>query len=226
MRKISHELKSPLSAIQTTAQTLIEGYAGDIPVTQKNLLETIVRRTKSMSNLVIDMLSLSKVAESLPHKVPEPVDFREILLEEIKSFDPIIKKKNLKLNESLVEVPKIWAFKEEIAELVKNLTENAVKYTPENGNVSLVLNSQKKAIRLIVSDSGIGIEPKDLPRLFEQFFRGETAKKIDKEGTGLGLAIVKTIVEKHKGKIEVLSKPGKGSAFTVTIPLKTGFERE
>lgn len=226
IRKISHELKSPVSAIQTAAETLIEGYAGDIPEQQRKLLRSIIRRSRGMINLIVDMLSLSKVSETLPRKFPEPTDLGDIIWRQLRSFEPFVFKKNLKLHTDIMKPPGIWAFKEEMSELVKNLLENAIKYTPEGGDISVVLSPQKKAIKLVVSDSGIGIKPFEAKLVFEEFYRGDRAKQFDEEGSGLGLSIVKNIAEKHGGAVEVFSKPGKGTTFTVSVPYRTGFEKK
>lgn len=225
VRKISHEIKSPLSAIQTTALTLLDGYAGEVPKTQKKLLNSIIQRAKAMSNLILDMLALSKVNESLPHKVPEQIDVREITLSQIKDFETAIAHKKLKIVKNIHKTPLMWAFKDEVEELIQNLIENAVKYTPEEGSITCVLEFNDKAVKLTISDSGIGIEQNEIPLLFDEFYRSKKAKKYDEEGTGLGLSIVKSIVEKHRGTIDVSSEPGKGTTFSVNIPIETGFEK-
>ena len=121
-----------------------------------------------------------------------------------------------------VEVPEalltIKANEDDLERLLGNLLENAVKYTPPRGRVSLALSSQDHGVRIVVSDTGIGIPPESLPRIFEEFYRAKNAKEMGQEGTGLGLSLVKHIVDRYHGTISVESKVQDGSTFTVTFP--------
>lgn len=222
VRKITHELKSPLAAIQSLALAILGGYVGKVHDKQKQMLQSIVNRANGMSTLIADMLTLARSRESLPHAKAEPVDVTKIVGLLIKRFSAELNKKQLKVSLDINRTPEITAYKDEISELIKNLLENAVKYSSRGGRISVVLNSADKGIRLIVSDNGIGIREQDLGNIFEEFYRSDEARTRQKEGTGLGLSIVKEIVEKHNGRIDVFSKPGKGSTFNVWIPLNTG----
>lgn len=220
VRKVSHELKSPLAAIQSLAQTILSGYTGDISINQKKLLTSITMRTSSMSKLIMDMLTLTKSREMLPLKKTEPVDIGQTIKDIIRQLSPEASSKKLQITTSIEKVPEINAYKDEIFELFKNLLENAVNYSHMEGKISIVVNQTKKGISIALSDNGIGIPQKELNLIFEEFYRTEEARKFAREGTGLGLSIVKQIIEKHKGKIEVYSKPGIGSTFTVFLPLQ------
>src|SRR5690606_10225810 len=127
---------------------------------------------------------------------------------------------NLHLN--LPEKSDIWieGEKDRIQQIVLNLLSNAIAYTPEGGEISINLIEEEKDVKLLISDTGIGIAQKELPRIFERFYRVEKARSRSSGGTGLGLAIVKHLVDSHNGKIEVNSVEGVGTTFIVTLPKK------
>lgn len=225
VRKITHELKSPLAAVESMAHAILGGYVGDVSLKQKQMLQSIVDRTNAMSDLIVDMLILAKSRESLPFKKPEIINMSELISDIIKRTSQDYLQKQLQLNLDLNDTPQITGYKEELTEMMKNLLENAVKYSHEGGRISVVVNSADNGIRIIVSDSGIGMTQQDQAKIFEEFYRSEKAKIYEQEGTGLGLSIVKEVINKHKGHIEVFSKPGKGSTFNVWIPLRTGETR-
>lgn len=121
-----------------------------------------------------------------------------------------------------VQVPEtlitLQANEEDLDRLVSNLLENAVKYTPHKGKVGLQVGRSGKVVHIAVSDTGIGISPESLPRIFEEFYRAKNAKEAG-DGTGLGLSLVKHIVDRYRGEIDVQSRPGEGSTFQVTLPM-------
>jgi len=128
--------------------------------------------------------------------------------------------KNLRLEFDIAPA-RVTAEKEELTEIATNLVSNAIRYTPDGGRVSVRLTSEGGFAVLEVTDTGIGIAPKDLPRVFDEFFRSTEAKNAVRHGTGIGLAIVKKIVQSLRGTIDVRSTPGEGSTFTVRLPLST-----
>ena len=137
----------------------------------------------------------------------------------VDAVQPEVEKKGLELQ---VEVPDtlltIQANDDDLERLLSNLLENAVKYTPAKGKVRLQLSLNDNSVRIMVSDTGIGIPPEAMPRIFEEFYRGKNAKEMGQEGTGLGLSLVKRIVERYHGQIGIESTPHQGSTFTVTLP--------
>jgi two-component system phosphate regulon sensor histidine kinase PhoR len=112
--------------------------------------------------------------------------------------------------------------RDSLGDLVNNLVSNAIRYTPDGGTVTVQVGGTDDHVQLVVSDTGIGIAPDELPRVFDEFFRGEEAKRVFAHGTGLGMAIVKRVVEMHHGRIDVASEPGRGTQFTVTFPRSRG----
>jgi two-component system phosphate regulon sensor histidine kinase PhoR len=137
----------------------------------------------------------------------------------VEAVQPEVEQKGLELR---VEVPDtlvtIKANDDDLERLLSNLLENAVKYTPPKGKVRLQLTLNKNAVRIVVMDTGIGISPESMPRIFEEFYRAKNAKEMGQEGTGLGLSLVKHIVDRYHGEIDVESKVREGSTFTVTLP--------
>src|SRR5262249_16253473 len=152
--------------------------------------------------------------------VREPVNLNDLVIEVEKKLQPIAEKKRqhttLKLDDTL---PAVVGSHDELYRVVINLLENALNYTPDDGSVSVKTGSQNGTAMLEFSDTGIGIDQKDLPHIFERFYRGDEARALVSGGTGLGLSIVKKIVDLHSGQIEVESSLGKGTCFRVRLPL-------
>lgn len=216
---VAHELKAPVAAIQSILRVLLEGYAGEIFQKQKELIGRAERRLIAFQSLIRDLLALGALKGALPETKRTDVILNGIVNRVVDAIQPEVEEKGLKLR---VEVPDalvtIKANDEDLERLLGNLLENAVKYTPPKGKVHLQLSSNDQAVRIVVSDSGIGIAPESMPRIFEEFYRGKNAKEMGREGTGLGLSLVKHIVDRYHGEIGVESKLQEGSTFTVTLP--------
>jgi len=211
----SHELRTPL--------TVIRGYlemASDPGVSEEakaNALETALRHTKRLSQLVEDILTLSRM-ESVPPKV-EPVDPRKLLSEAQELFRPRAKEKGLELRVSLENLPSEVRLDPGMIETaLYNLLDNAVKFT-QKGFVELRAWAEGEWLYISVSDTGPGIPPDDLPRIFERFYKGRLTSQAEIPGTGLGLSIAKWAVSAHGGEILAESKVGEGTRFTIKLPL-------
>lgn len=216
---VSHELRTPLASIKGYAETLLDGALED-KKTLKNFLVIIDRHANRMTALIEDLLTLSMLES---HQMPmsfEPLDIRELISNVIQSFEKQAQDKSIKLIMDInKDIPNIMADKNRLEQVIVNLVDNAIKYT----NSGAVRISAKKAyamLRIDVQDTGIGIPEKDIPRLFERFYRVDKGRSREMGGTGLGLAIVKHIIQGHNGKIRVTSQPGKGSTFSFAIPIK------
>jgi signal transduction histidine kinase len=216
---VAHELKAPVAAIQSILRVLLEGYAGEIFQKQKELIERAERRLISLLSLIRDLLALGALKGELPEAKKTEVILNGVVNRAVDAVQPEVEEKKIALR---VDVPEtLITFKaneEDLERLLGNLLENAVKYTPPAGKVHLALGSNEKGIHLTVSDTGIGIPPEALPRIFEEFYRAKNAKEMGKEGTGLGLSLVKHIVDRYRGKIEVESRINEGTTFAVTLP--------
>jgi len=216
---VAHELKAPVAAIQSILRVLLEGYAGEIFQKQKDLIGRVERRLAALQSLIRDLLALGALKGALPEAKKTDVILNGVVNRVVDMVQSEVDEKGLALQ---VEIPgtllTVKATDEDIERLLSNLLENAVKYTPAKGKVYLQVSLNDDSVRIVVSDTGIGISPESMPRIFEEFYRGKNAKEIGQEGTGLGLSLVKRIVDRYHGKISVESKVREGSTFTVTLP--------
>jgi signal transduction histidine kinase len=221
LRKMSHELRAPLNAAKSLINILKAGYKGELPPQALETLDRISARLDEMLAIVNSILTLSRVRDARLTQEREWVDFGRIVSEVVESLRANALAKNIDLQVDLLKgVPHIWGVPEALREMASNLIDNAIRYTPKDGRVEVLLYPHEGDIVFQVSDTGIGIPPEDLPHIFEEFYRSRNAKEFVHEGTGLGLAIVKSAVEAHNGEIEVFSELGKGTTFTVTLPAR------
>lgn len=213
---VSHELKNPLSVIKTNLFNMLEGVVGQINEEQKKILVTCHNVLDRMAHLINDLLDLHKIEAGMIEIKRRLCNFVEILERQIKEFEIMLNTKRIKLIKEILRPQdlSIWADEDKVMQIINNLLSNAIKYSPEGSAITLKIHPQDEFVRLECIDTGPGIPPDKLNKLFNKFERLD----ITKEGTGLGLAITKDIVEMHKGKIWVESQPGKGSKFIVVLP--------
>jgi PAS domain S-box-containing protein len=215
---VSHDLRSPLTLMRGYA-TMLE-MAGQLNEQQKGYTRMIVQGVDNMAKLVNNLLDLGRIDFGVGLQV-ETIPVLDILERVTSSLQMQAKEKQISLG---VEIPRdlphtIEADKALLQQALYNLVENAIKYTPDGGEVTILLQTEPSALIFAVRDTGIGIPPGDLSRLFEKFFRGTNREALAKRGSGLGLAIVKSIAERHGGKVWVESTLGKGSTFYLLVPL-------
>ncbi len=215
---VSHDLRSPLTLMRGYA-TMLE-MAGELNEQQKSYTKMIVQGVDNMAKLVNNLLDLGRIDFGVGLQV-ESIPVLDILERVTSSLQLQAKQKQISLG---VEIPKdlphvIEADQALLQQAVYNLVENALKYTPEGGEVTIHLQTDPSVLTFAVQDTGIGIPKSDLPRLFEKFYRGTNREALVQRGTGLGLAIVRSIAERHGGKVWVESELGKGSVFYLQIPL-------
>ena len=215
---VSHELKTPLTSILGFVETLKDGGIDD-PENRMKFLQIIETQSKTLHTLIEDLLLLSRIESA-----KEPLRLREVDVEELfdkmrETFLPILKEKSIQLQ----AVPPAKAIRLHVEpgsleRALSNLIDNALKYNQANGRVTLQAHDSAGSVTLEVRDTGIGIAPGDLPRIFERFYRADKSRSRESGGTGLGLSIAKHIVERHGGRIDVQSTPGKGSTFSIILP--------
>lgn len=222
---VSHELKTPIAAVKGFSETLLAGAMND-PETAKSFLHIIFDESERLNRLIADVLDLSKIESKRV-----PLDFSPI---EVKPFvDRVLNimsteaaKKHIRLEALVGEDIYLEADEDRLRQIFINLLANGISYTPDGGVVRVVVqpiagaeSDEYERLRLIVEDTGVGIPKKDLPRIFERFYRVDKARTRASGGTGLGLSIVKHLVELHKGTIRVESTVGVGSRFIIELPV-------
>ncbi len=214
---VSHDLRSPLSGIMIAAHLLPQ--LGPTNDQQQELLNTVEDRVRSMGALIDDLLDVGKIEAGIDIEM-EPTPLTPIIHETIHSFLPQANDKSIRLTSQLEkDLPLIMANTSRLRQIMNNLVGNAIKYTPDNGQVTIKAARQDDEIRVHIIDTGVGIPAADQPHIFEKFYRVRGDHMANIKGTGLGLALVKSIVEKHQGRIWLESVFGEGSIFTVALPI-------
>lgn len=216
---VSHELRTPISSIKGYSETLLEGAIEDKD-NAKDFISIIYKESNRLAKLIDDLLNLSKIESNGMKMVFLPVDVLSVINRIVSIIDKQAKLKSISIRiDALSGLRKVLADETRLSQVILNLLDNAIKYTHENGVITItVLSRDVKFIQVDVSDTGIGIPEKDLPRIFERFYRVDKARSRELGGTGLGLSIVKHIIHAHGGEVWVKSEPGKGSTFSFTIP--------
>jgi len=222
---VSHELRTPLTTIKGYAETLLEGALKEEVAFQ--FVQIIKRHTDRLAKIVEDLLMLSKI-ESKEFQLKVEVISLQDLIDDVIDFvkEPAEKRK---ISVSRNEIPSSLALKADrsyLEQVLTNLLDNAIKYTPEGGRVTIsAIEKDQREIQFSIEDNGIGIPREDIPRIFERFYRVDKGRSQDLGGTGLGLSIVKHLVQAHGGRVWVESQLGKGSTFYFTLPLPS-FDNE
>jgi two-component system phosphate regulon sensor histidine kinase PhoR len=226
MLQLAHEQRSPLAAIQNALDMVLGGYAVDDPGLQSEMLTLARDRAAATLARVNDFLRLGSIQHAGPERKAHSVQLLDVLrrLAPEKRIEARWRAVNLHIDvpDSLPLVPGTY---EDMESLLSNLISNAIKYTRPGGTVTVTLERRDGGVLGSVKDTGIGISPEDLPRIFDQFYRAGRAKGMA-PGTGLGLSIVKKVVDRYGGQIDVDSEVGKGSEFTFTFPGEMPTEEE
>lgn len=213
----SHELKTPLTPIQAYLNLLLKGKLGELTPAQKEGLEVISRNAKRLRLLIWDILDLTRLEAGKMKFNMEEVQLTDIIEDVIKDSESLAKEKNIIINQRLGYLHPIEGDKERLPQVFTNLINNAIKFTPKNGKITI--EAERKGYRTIIAvkDTGIGIPKKDLNRIFDKFYQVDRSATRKYPGTGLGLTICKGIIKAHGGEIMVESEPRKGSTFYITL---------
>ena len=228
---VSHEMRTPLTAIQGYAETLLHDPPHD-PGTERQFLTIVARHSERLGRLIDDLLALSDLEMGNVNVRKQCVGARPLLDRVLDLFSAQAAKKGIRLRaEVAADAPDILGDEDRLQQLLINLIDNALKYTPEHGEVLVTAGREPASnghhpgrIALTVSDTGCGIPDKDLPRLTERFYRVDKARSRELGGTGLGLAIVKHIVQAHGGDLKIDSEPGKGTRVSIFLECTIGTE--
>ncbi|WP_256759961.1 two-component system histidine kinase PnpS [Cohnella sp. WQ 127256] len=221
---VSHELKTPVAAVKGFAETLLAGAMND-PETAKSFLTIIQDESDRLNRLIGDILELSKIESRRSPLQFTPIDLPMFLGRMTELLSAEAAKKEILLDVQVDEGLFLEADEDRLGQILMNLIQNGINYTPEGGKVKVRAeiieadDDEEELVRIIVSDTGIGIPKKDIPRVFERFYRVDKARSRSSGGTGLGLSIVKHLTELHHGTIRVESTVGVGSQFILELPL-------
>jgi signal transduction histidine kinase len=216
---VSHELKTPLTSIQGFAQALLDGTA-NTPEAQKQAVQVITTESARMHRMVLDLLELTRLDSGILDFHRSPVDLTALLKSIAEKFTPQAQAGNVEIFLETTALPVIITDGDRLAQVFTNLMDNALKFTPAGGRITLRGNQVGAGVSVDVTDTGAGISSETLPYIFDRFYQVDPSRSGGlKHGAGLGLAIIKEIVGMLGGKISVLSKPGMGSSFTVNLPL-------
>ena len=220
---VSHELKTPLAAIKGFVETLLGGAIHD-EGNNERFLERIDANVDRLTHLVTDLLSLARIESTDSGTEQIPVDWREVIDAVLHRHQGVAEKKGLMLLSSASDPLVVLGDPEAMTQVLENLVDNAVKYTPE-GTVEVTIQEEGGNGVLRVRDTGLGIPPDDIDRIFERFYRVDKARSREVGGTGLGLSIVKHLALSMGGDVKVQSEPGRGTTFAVRLPLAERAER-
>lgn len=224
----AHQLRTPLSAIKWTLRILLDGDLGEINSEQKDFLEKTYQSNERMINLINDLLDVARIEEGRYLHRPTLTSIEIIVQSVISSYKGQVERKEIKLQflKPQASLPQVKIDVEKMRSVVQNLIDNAVRYTPKGGEITISLKKINQDIEFAVKDNGVGIPEEQKKRVFSRFFRAANVIRMETEGTGLGLFISKNIIEAHGGKIAFESKEGSGSIFRFSIPIKNNSAEE
>ena len=218
----SHELKAPVIAIKSTLDGVTKSFSDSLDPKVLDLLKRASMRSAQLLTILKELLELSQKRNVKSISENEQIDINKVLNETIEHEKTSAEQKNIKLNLNLNnDNINTCGRPEDFEKIFGNVINNAIRYSPNNSNVEISSKVENHNYIFEVKDSGIGIPNEEIPKIFEEFYRAESAKKVVNFGTGLGLSLVKQIVENYNGNILVTSKVDQGSTFKITIPIKT-----
>jgi signal transduction histidine kinase len=216
---VSHELKTPITIIQGFAQAMLDGTI-ETPESEKKAAQVIFDESGRMHRLVVDLLEIARMDAGTFELKHESVDMNLLLHHLIERLTPQANSRQVDLKFSSSGLPLIYGDSDRLSQVFTNLLDNALKFTPGGGNITIRAENDSEYLRVDIADSGVGISPDQLPYIFDRFFQADPSRKGGEEhSAGLGLAIVREIVQAHHGTITAQSSPGQGSTFTVRLPL-------
>jgi signal transduction histidine kinase len=219
-RYSSHELKSPIIAIKSSIDSILLSYSDVLDPRASNLMQRASARAAQMLEILKELLELSRNYTSRDEKTISKIDIHELLVETMAEEKPIAEQKQIEFKPVLTAKPsEIIGNRAALQQVFRNLINNAVQYSKNSGCIEIRTHTKDDKMCVIVKDNGIGIPKSDLSRVFDEFFRAPNARQKISFGTGLGLSLVKKIIEDHHGVVEVESIEGRGTTFTIYLPL-------
>lgn len=220
VQMVSHELRSPLASIRQMMTVMLDGLTGELTEKQTDLLGRSQQKIEDLLNLINEMLDVARIESGHTFQAQEPLHLIGILEGAVALMRPRADERNITLKLDLPhDLPLIQADPRNMEGLFTNLITNAINYSPDGGQITVSACVQGDYLNVSVMDTGVGIDPDEVPKIFDKFYRVKHPKTRQVRGTGLGLAIVKGIVESHRGFIKVESQPGVGTTFHVLLPI-------
>ncbi len=215
---LSHELKSPINAVEGYLKMMQEKQLGEKIEDYDKMIDRSLIRLRAMRNLIMDMLDLTKIESGKKERRLRDIELGAVAQTAMDTMEPYSIQKNVKISLKKYGNTYLLADADEMEIVFNNLISNAVKYNKDNGTVEVKIEDQGSSLKITVTDTGIGMSPDDVEKIFQDFVRIKNSKTKEISGTGLGLAITKKMVEQHNGTIEVNSIPDEGTTFEVTLP--------
>ena len=221
VQNASHELKTPLATMKLLLENLI--YQPDMPAELRaEFMQDMNHEIDRLSGIITDLLTLTKMDSEETAIKHEKFDFTELCIGAVHALQPAAEKNRLTLTMDVAKDVTLQGDESKLGQVIYNLIDNAIKYTPEGGSVHVTMKADGRNAVFAVKDTGVGIPEEDAKHIFDRFYRVDKARSRETGGTGLGLSIVRQMVQLHRGEIKVDSVFGKGSTFTVTLPLRKG----
>ncbi|RJO62844.1 MAG: HAMP domain-containing protein [Dehalococcoidia bacterium] len=213
---ISHEFRTPLAGIRALVETLEEGALGE-PAVARDFLGKIRAEVERLTQLVTELTELSRIESGRTTLERAPLQLNGLITEAIEQLAPLATRQSLTIVKRFMpDLPEVSADRERLSQVLVNLLHNAIKFTPHGGQITVSTRTEAAQVVVSVTDTGVGIEPAVLPRVFERFYKADRSRT--GTGTGMGLAIAKHTVQAHGGRIWAESEPGKGSTFSFSLP--------
>jgi signal transduction histidine kinase len=223
----THDLRSPLTVISGVISFFTSGRLGKLSPEQQNMVAMMERNAQSLIELVNDLLDASKLESGTLRLDVASIDLGGLIDEIRETMEPLAREKGITLEEEIApDLPPVEADRPKLRRILVNLLSNAVKFTGKGGTVTLKAETLGEEVRLSVSDTGVGIAPEDVERLFDKYEQARSRATRGEKGTGLGLYITKQLVELHGGEIKVESEVGRGSTFSFTMSASRGARRD
>ncbi len=219
MQHIVHELRTPLQSLHSVYYLLSEQFAGPLNDQQRKYVEMLRANAERITDFTNQFLDLAKIEAGRMQFRRQSTNLQALAEKAVENLRPLTEPHRIAVTMHADAVGGVHVDPEKMAQVINNLLSNAVKFTPDAGAIDVRIEGGEETVRLLVKDSGAGIDPEDLPHLFTKFYQAKNAGKARTRGTGIGLALVRAIVDGHGGKLHVQSEIGKGSTFCVELPV-------
>ena len=214
---IAHELRTPLSVLRGNLEAMLDGLLEP----RREQLSVLHEQSVALSRLIDDLRTLSLASEGHLELHRQPTDIAELARRVVAEMEGAAGEHQVSLSvEAPRKLPRLALDSDRINQVLRNLIDNALRYTPAGGRVTLTVDTRAPGVAVTVADTGTGLAPEDLPHVFDRFYRADGSRTRATGGSGLGLAIVRQLVEAHGGEVRAESEPGRGSAFSVALPLR------